>query len=306
MAYKYGSIPSERSQKEDTADFWEIEALREFGIPISEIDILKTIAKEFDELDNDGIESQEDRYGDKLGDVFRHLNDRSKFSGSNYPFVLSKTSIRINRVDSVSDYLYVFFLLATRFNMQSDKVQDSIDGTLLFEFICSHAIKRYLGTNSKSFVFGTGETGGFKQKIDQLVSELGEGQAFKNANSNPPTKNDDGIDIVAWKEFADKRGGKLIGFGQCKTGTSWKDKIHKLKPGDFCTNWLVENPIFEPIPIIFLCDTLYEDLNFVTTQKGFLIFNRFRLMEYATIGLPDHMIGEVKRWVDAALGKIQN
>ncbi|WP_116109351.1 hypothetical protein [Lewinella sp. IMCC34191] len=304
-AYKYGTIPSEKAQKEDTADFWEIQALREFGIPVSEIDILKVVAKEFDELNNDGIESQEDFYSDRLNDVFSHLSDRVKYSYNNYPFRFNRSSIEIDQIESSSDYLYVFLLLATRLNMGNDRVHGGVDGTLLFEFICSHAIKQFFGDNAQSFLFGTGAPGNFAAKVTELIHELGEGGAFKNANINPPTKNDDGIDVVVWKDFADNKEGKLIGFGQCKTGTTWRDKIHKLKPADFCMNWFKHSPVVQPIAIVFLTDTLYEDQNFITDQRGFLVFNRFRVMEYSITNLPEEVFNDIKSWVDAVIQIIQ-
>ncbi|MEL7221422.1 MAG: hypothetical protein AAGJ93_08900, partial [Bacteroidota bacterium] len=190
--------------------------------------------------------------------------------------------------------------------MNKDKVQGKVDGTELFEHICAHAIKNYVGNKAESFVFGTGEQGGFKSKVIDLIQKMGEGAGFANPNTNPPTKNDDGIDVVVWKEFSDNKPGKLIGFGQCKTGTTWRDKIHKLKPGDFCTNWFKESPLLLPVPIVFLTDTLNEDFNFISDQRGFLVFNRFRIIEYSVDHLPEDILSDIKKWVNAAIERIQN
>ncbi len=301
MAYKLRTLPTERAYKEEIADFWEIEALKQFGTPISDISILKVISKGFDELQNEGLLSEEDHLSERLEEVFAHIKDRQVFSNRQYPFKCNHASIQIDSLTNSSDYLYVFMLLATRFNMNSDRVQNEIDGTDLFEFISAEAIKNFFGHNSSSFVFGTGHRLSFEKKIAEFIAKVGEGEKFKNPDSNPPTKNDDGIDVVVWKEFADKRKGKLIGFGQCKTGTEWRDGIHKLKPGDFCKKWLYSSPVLTPLPIVFLTDTMNEEYNFISTQTEFLVFNRFRIMEYASFGLSNEIQDKIIIWVKEAL-----
>lgn len=306
MGYKYDNIPSKRAYKEETADFWEIEAIRRRNY-VSIIDINKIIAKEFDEFQHDGIDSEEDEFNMELEDIFLHLQERVDFTDRNYPFSFSAgyNSLFFNGLTETSDYLYLFLLLCTRFNMQTHKVQKGIDGTLLFEHICANTIRNFFGNNTQSYVFGTGVQGSFKAKINDFITKVGEGRSFKNSNFNPSTKNDDGVDIVAWKDFADKKIGKLIGFGQCKTGTtSWRDGIHKLKPSQFCSNWLSMSPVFEPIPIVFLADTMNDEFNFYTAQKGFLVFNRFRIMEYGVLGLSSKIQSEMKDWVVGALESV--
>lgn len=307
MAYKFDSIPSKGAYKEETADYWEIQALKEYGVPVSSLSILKLVAKEFDEIDNEGIESEEDRYSDALDDVLIHIKHRVQFTDNSYPFIIGKSSIQFNQLESTAEYLYVFLLLATRFNMKKKRKQDGIDGADLFELVCAHVAEKFFGENSTAMVFGTADKTGFQKKVSELIKALGEGDGFRNPNANPPTKNDDGIDVVVWKNFADGREGKLIGFGQCKTGTStWRDEIHKLKPIAFCTKWFYKNPVFEPLALVFITDTMNDEYNFYDTQKDFLIFNRFRIMEYALKGLPLHLENSIKKWVDSAILEVKN
>lgn len=303
MSYKINGLPSKKAYKEETADFWEIEAIRNPDIFVSNISINKIIAKEFDELNNEGIGSEEDEYDVILDDVFAHLKDRVHYTDSNYPFNFGSFSISVGEIKSISSYLYLFLLLSTRFDMNKDKIQNGIDGTKLFEHISANAAKNFFGRSAESIVFGTGVSGGFENKVKDLIVKIGEGGMYRNPNSNPVTKNDDGIDVVVWKEFADKKQGKLIGFCQCKTGTSWKDDIHKLKPVKFCDSWFSESPIFSPIPIIFITDVL-KDFNYYTTSKGLLFFDRFRIIEYGGDELLPEIIDKIKTWVDAAIKSI--
>ena len=60
---------------------------------------------------------------------------------------------------------------------------------------------------------------------------------FENKNDVPPSHvKDDKLDIVVWKSFADKNVSKLIGFGQCKTGMTWRNdnSLTQLSPSAFC------------------------------------------------------------------------
>lgn len=302
MAYKIGSIPNSKAYKEDIADFWEEQAIRNMGSFVSNIKINKIIAIEFDEINNDGIDSEEDINEDILTDVFLHIKKRKSIKNIHYPFNLGMHSVKIDGIDEMQDYLYVFLFLCTRLNMQKSKIQNGVDGTLLFESLCANVAKNYFGKNAESIVFGTGIKGGFEEKVKDMIKRIGEGEQFSNPEKTHPTKRDDGVDIVVWKNFSDNNIGKLIGFGQCKTGTStWRDDIHKLKPVDFCSKWFSKNPVFEPIPLVFITDTMYEDLNFYGAQKGFLVFNRFRIMEYALEDLSPNIITDMKKWVDSAM-----
>ncbi len=300
MSYKISGLPSARAYKEETADFWEIQAIRNPGQFISQTHISRIISKELDQIGHEGIESEDDLLDDRLEDVFIELQRRIQFTFEKYPFSFQRYSMKLYSESSLSKNIYLFLLLCTRFNMRDQKVQNGIDGTLLFEKICAVVARNYFGSSSKSYVFGTAEPGNFESKVKDLITNIGEGQSFVNPNNNSPTKNDDSLDIVVWRDFSDKRMGKLIGFGQCKTGTSWHDEILKLKPANFCNSWLLRQPVFSPLPLVFICDTLNEDFNFYTIQQGFLLFNRFRIIEYIGTDLDKAIQTELDAWLSGA------
>ncbi|WP_319590695.1 hypothetical protein [uncultured Draconibacterium sp.] len=303
MPYKIPNLPGSQAYIEEKADFWEVQSIVKSGEFISQLNISRALSKEFDEIHHDGIESEEDVLESNLEDVFQQLRDRVNHCSNGYPFEFGRTSIKLgeSEANSIKRDIYLYLLLCTRFNMKNHKVFNNVDATLLFEKLCAQVAKNYFGENAESIVFGTAEAGNFENKIKDLISKIGEGESFKNPNNNIPTKNDDGIDVVVWKEFADRRIGKLIGFAQCKTGTTWQDQIKKLKPSHFCENWLVEKPAFPPIPIVFICDTLNIEKNFVSDQRGLLLFNRFRIMEYLPENLDEELVLNIRRWLDGAL-----
>jgi hypothetical protein len=308
MSYKIPNIPSPRAYKEETADFWEVEAIRFPKMPISQRHITKEIACSLDEESHDGIQSEDDELDDSFEAVINELANRVKATNNNYPFEIDRYSLKLKEENSTYKDLYIFMLLSTRFNMTTDKVQNGIDATKLFERLCAIAIKNYFGGNTESFVFGTAVPGSFKDKVQDLIYKIGEGSAYRNPNTGGNTKNDDGLDIVALKKFSDGRIGKLMAFGQCKTGTrdAWKDSKHKANPEDFCTKWFSTPVVFTPLRLLFICDTMHEDGGtFFDDQHRFLVFNRFRIMEYL---LPDSieapLLADIRTWLKGAYQKI--
>jgi len=306
MGYKIPNLPSAKAYLEEKADFWEIQSISNPGLFYSQMQIGRAISRGLDEIKHSGIDSEDDALDDNLSDVYNELTEREKSCQENYPFEFGKYSIRLKDENSAHKDIYIFLLLCTRFlmNKSENKVRNGVDATLVFEELCAIVAENYFGKNSKSIVFGTATAGNFEGKVKDLIKKIGEGDGFKNPNNNYPTKNDDGIDVVVWKPFRDTRIGKLIGFGQCKTGTSWQDEIKKLNPNHFCENWLYEKPVFPPIPLVFICDTLNFERNFITDQRGLLVFNRFRIMEYLPDVIPDELISKIRNWLTIAITQV--
>ena len=263
MALKFKEIPTSKNHLEEIADFWEIETIKHPGQFVSKRQILKSMSHGSDELDHRGIESVDDRILDRLDDAFSELCRRVTSTSFKYPFDFSQSGIRLKE-EGVEKDIYLFLLLATRFNMRNDKIQNDIDGTKIFERLSAEIAKVYFGERSKSCVFGTATGGNFESKVKNLVRKIGDGGGFKNPYNNPVTKNDDGVDVVVWIDFADGETGKLLAFGQCKTGTSWNQSVSALSIHNFCQTWFQKPPLphgFVPLPMLFLCDTLQRELN---------------------------------------------
>lgn len=303
MSYKIPELPSPKAYIEEKADFWEIQAIINKGINISQTDISKILSIQSDETNNDGINSEDDTIEVALFETFNHLNSRIQTCGFNrYPFDLATSSIKFSDETLTPHmWVYLYLLFCTRLNMKKNKIFNNLDGTKIFEHLCAQVLKNYFGENSNSIVFGTAEEGNFIDKVNELIKQLGEGNHFKNTNKNPPTKNDDSLDIVGWKDFKDKDRNKLIGFGQCKTGTSWQDYVNKLKSSDFCSNWFNDDPLFLPIDIFFIADTLNDEFNRNSIRRSKLFFNRFRIMEYLPEEIDNKTLKEIKDWVQGAL-----
>jgi hypothetical protein len=123
----------------------------------------------------------------------------------------------------------------------------------------------------------------FKKAINALCGELGEGDGF---NDSPILhKKDDKIDIVSWRDFNDKRPGKLVLFGQCATGNNWIDKVDEVQPDRFWKQWILRPNVSHLMRVFYIphrVDKAYWD--YYSRAVG-LLFDRCRLAYWAFQGI---------------------
>jgi hypothetical protein len=129
---------------------------------------------------------------------------------------------------------------------------------------------------------------------------LGEGGGFQaRPGVNASNKNDDKLDVVAWKNFSDKESGKLILWGQCKTGTNWGTHLTATRPSDFAAQWLRDCFAVEPVRIFLLTEAIGKDKWYEYSRMGGILFDRSRIMDYSD-NLPDNIKIDVKAWAKEA------
>lgn len=139
----------------------------------------------------------------------------------------------------------------------------------------------------------------FRDAVNNLCKRLGEGGRFSSKGSDQPTARDGKLDVVVWRSFADGREGRLIGFGQCKTGTHWESDLLKLCPEGFTMKWMERQPAVSPTRLYFITDRVtlrwYD-----RCVDGGILFDRCRVLEYSR-DLPTDLLKRIERWTRAAL-----
>jgi len=61
------------------------------------------------------------------------------------------------------------------------------------------------------------------------------------------------------------------------------------------------------IESFFISDTLNEDKNIISDQRGKLFFNRNRIVEYTRYGsINKILLGEITKWVEGVLSSLIN
>ncbi len=264
-----------------------------------------------DNFDIEGITDDSDKVGFDLEATFSEIQKRETACNGAYPFTLDATGtvLHFTRDDAnLRQTVYLYLLLGTRLNMQTEKVQADIDGTHLLEELGADLLKNYLGSErTETMVFGTAATGGFADKVNRLCTALREGGCYHHYETGRVYANDAGLDVVAWKPFADNRAGKLIVFAQCKTGTSWHNQIGELNPEAFLATWTQErvfhaNPVRAFIVAEAVNPARWEELTGKATKPMFgLFFDRCRIVDFIAeinVDLQNRMAS----WVNAAFG----
>lgn len=300
--YKLYSAPSPTANINEIADFIEIECLK--NDHTSKREIVSAISK-LEEHDYSAGTPIDEPLENRIDDAFSDIERRLSFCNSGYPFEFecggSVLTHQRNYIGHKS-YLYVFLLLCTRLNMNKDNMHGGIDGTLLFEEVSAVISKNYFGDRADSFLFGTSRTGiNFEGKVTDLCANLKEGRAFVNRNDEPASHvKDDALDIVVWKGFSDNCQGKLIAFGQCKTGTSWKDTLSSLIPETFCKSWMQDQPAVMPIRMFFLSESLPRVHWYTNCSKAGILFDRCRILDYSS-NFPNELTERLKKWTLIAM-----
>ena len=301
--FRLPALPSPRADVHELADFAELLAWQNDSV--SSREILAYLGRTGDNEYNEGVDDEDDVNADALDEVMIEIDRRSKSCIGGYPFALDLkgTVLRHDPSDSSERaVVYRYLLLSTRLNMTADKVQAGIDGTGLLEEISAAVLRCYLGYDrAQSVVFGTAIGGTFRDKVDALCGALGEGGRFEALDPGPVNANDDRLDSVAWIPFSDMRGGKLIIFCQCKTGSSWKEHTTQLQPDAFIKRWM-KHRTFLVVPVRAFCvseSTCPTDWGGLVSYAG-LLFDRLRLVDFLD-RIEPALLERIRTWNAAAV-----
>jgi hypothetical protein len=256
-----------------------------------------------DNHENDGIDDNDSERADRLDDVIGVLEERQRILSGKYPFTIDETGNILSYVlDSTNHFhwCYLYLFLSTNTNMRNNKILNEVDGTLLLEEICAEVLKNYLGSYAKSFVFGTAATGGFEAKINHLCQELGEGIRYRDDRTTHYDK-DGKLDTVGWIPFSDGKPSKLIVFGQCKTGTNWRDTLTQIQPESFMRKYLHRSFSLTPVRSFFISDAVERARWNDVAIDGGLFFDRCRIVEFCPEELNEKLFSKIRRWTEEAI-----
>ena len=215
--------------------------------------------------------------------VFLELEERVRSTGDAYPFEISGGTLRL-RAHPKNFPAYTFCLVLSYFKWKPKKGA-RVDPWKLFEELSCRAAGHYMrgdvfwfaargaGANPKSG--GGRQPTVFQQGINGLCNVLGEGQGFKNQ----PTLNrqDDKVDLVAWRDFLDKRPSKLVMFGQCAGGQNWTGKTAELQPGSFWDQWMQDGKISPLIRSFYMPHRIPRAEWAYNARRSGILFDRCRI-----------------------------
>ena len=299
-------LPSEKAEHHELADFAELLAWQRGSVSAREI--IAYLGQLDDNQNNVGCDDDEDETTNELDGVMIELDRRSKACGQGYPFTLELAGSVLRHTHGASgtrSNVYRYLLLATRLNMKRHKRHAGLDGTQLLEELAAHVLRCYLGPNrARSVVFGTSVKGGFAKKVNRLCMDLGEGGRFRNPDKAPVAENDGGLDTVSWIPFSDRSRGQLIVFGQCKTGTTWREHTNKLRPETFTRLWMSDAPLVIPLRAFCIAEAADQGHWCRDSIRAGLFFDRCRLVDFCE-ELPATVLSKIQTWTATALDTVQ-
>lgn len=277
------------------ADFLEYECLKT-GSSVSAMSYRSLLSVSDDELDNEGIESSDDNSVDVLDSAISECHNRALKCPDKYPFDTGRGSLDLKPGLTWHKEVYTFLLLTTRLDMNKNRIQAGYDGTKLFEELCAVIVKEYYGSHAIARVFGTSESGSFKDKVQNLLDSLHIKGQYKKTFGTTGREKDGSLDIVAWIPFADNKDGQMIAMGQCKTGTNWAGMLTELDPYVFFSDHSTIQPYTKPQKLFFVAESFgdykWED----RSRKGGIIFDRTRIMEFLPDTMDDTLLDKIINW----------
>ena len=301
--YKLTDSPSPKAKVHELADYIEIECIR--NKKVSVIQMITALERGEDHFHTGELPENDPLQG-IINGVLNEIDKRRLFCGNRYPFKIINQNNTIgidNNISKTIHDIYISLLFATRLDMKTHRKKNQIDGSLAFEELSEYVGRNYLGERSESYLFGTasGEKN-FENKINHLTKKLLEGEGFYSPDEKPTVyKKDGGLDVVIWKPFSDQKYGKLIGFGQCKTGTNWENHLTILNPDAFCDTWFKKSPSVKPVNFFFVSESLSRNNWYEQTRRGGILFDRCRIMDYLSIDEknPPPFLTRIKTWNEA-------
>jgi hypothetical protein len=301
------TAPSAAEGREAHADWLELRALEAADRNSSIQDLIQVIRRTgtIEAIKSDDEpEDPEDRGAEKTQvvaeDAFAEIEDRHTSCGGDrgaYPYRLGSQYIELRKGREQS--VYLFLLLLSRFG--KDAGPKGSHGARLFELLCVEAATDYFGgvkCEVRSFHFGAPRRStprGFRDALNEMCREMGEGQGCRADRPNLADQKDARLDLSIWRPFPDNRPGKLIGFGQCATGTDWPDKLTHLQPEHFCRQWMLDTPSVLPIRLFFAPFRIENRRWRDVTGMGGIIFDRCRIAFHAR-GVNGKLLRECAKW----------
>lgn len=297
MMFKWPHSPNSSASTTEIADYAEMVCWRDGNV--SGTEVIRDMEK-LEENDYTRGVGKESDLEVRVGEALAEVRQREQACGAGYPFrqECDGQALKMDSDGGERRLVYLYLLLATRLNMKDSRRHASIDGALLLEDLSAEVARAYFGKRAESYVFGSSNRMSFGDKIDDLCARLNEGGGFRRQEARPSMR-DGGLDVVVWKHFADRSPGKMIGFGQCKTGTSYRDRLSELHADAFCDKWTMDPPAVVPTRMYFVAEALARSSWRNDLIDAGLLFDRCRVVDYCG-GCRSEVLALLLKWTNAA------
>lgn len=211
---------------------------------------------------------------------------RAGVLGSSYPFVVSDIAVLRRKSRHAGSYATLLFLTPSSVARQTVRASDTAVMGELLEEISEAALANFWGPGGSALSFGYPSKHGRPEAFDQAVVWLaGKIGLEAGRGYRPPRRKDGGVDVVAWRQFADRRAGFPVALAQCtiqaETFTKTTDIDLRL-----WSSWLAMDS--DPLSLLVIPGTIRSagpDWRQLTTVV--MVIDRIRLMDLLGRGIDD-------------------
>jgi hypothetical protein len=292
-------LPLPATDELQLADWLELHVLASPDRNSSYVDLERTLRREgiIPDDDDESMERQ-------LQDVSVELERRAIAAGRAYPFALTERSVVLK--DTVDRYVpYIFCLCLSFF---ADQVSNRRPyPRRMFEYLSCEAARNFVGGEVIRFGFPRQPQDlppEFDLAVDELCKRIKEGTQFRKRRTS--SSKDDGLDVIAWRDFPDQADGKLLLVGNCASGKDWNVKLTELNPSGFCEKWMFETPVSIRAGLVkaFFVPRRIKLSNWKDTSRDAgVIFDRCRIAYWASAKDELESKQEYLKWIQRALAR---
>lgn len=298
--FKWPGVPSPLAPQHELADFAELNCWQQGRT--SATALVHALGRVAENEYSSGVPEEED-IPYYVENAYQEIERRIEICKDGYPFAIGDrgdTLYDVPAIDNVKCAIYKYLLLATRLKMDSNRCHAGIDGTVLLEELSSETGREYFGDRAESMVFGTAAGAvGFPEKVDDLCRKIMEGDGYASRGDKRGNEKDGKLDVVVWQPFSDGLAGKLIAFGQCKTGTNYKNALTQLQPDSFCRKWMLSSPAVTPLRMFFVAEALPQGSWYNFASDAGVLFDRCRIVDFSN-HVGQDVSEKVHAWTTAA------
>ena len=287
------ALPPEWRDAIKLADWLELTCLESGDKNASAGDLVRTLQ----------IRVENDNAVELSLEAISEVEQRIIASGNSYPFALNGASLlQVKDDGDWHQYIAYIFCLCLSYYGWQQETNALVNPWLLFEELSCIAAEQYV--HGKVFPFGkrcSENRDAFTRAVNDLCKAIGEGQGLRPQTHQG--QQDDGVDLVAWRDFEDMRESKLLLFGQCASGENWKSKRKDLDPSGFWRQWMSEGNVSPLIRSFFMPHRVVKDRWAFHARKTDLLFDRCRLCYWAWAN--NSAVVEDSRYLDWVKGSFQ-
>lgn len=214
----------------------------------------------------------------KIAMALEVMSKRASTLGDCYPFVVSDLAVLRRASPLGSYYASLLHLTPNSVARQTVRATETAEMGELLEEIAETALANFWGVGGNALSFGYPSRHGRPEAFDQAVIWLARQIGLEPGRGyRPPRRKDGGVDVVAWRQFADRRPGFPVALAQCtiqaETFTKTTDIDLRL-----WASWLAMDS--DPLSLLVLPGTIRAagpDWQQLTTVV--MVVDRVRLMD---------------------------